>query len=97
MTAGGSLGLILPLPHALVWEKWQPLKNRIGLSRGCWTSVGQGFLPSRKRIAEVVPRTMRCNRMTFKSRKGKLNVFWQRWSSRELAPEGSLSLEYYKG
>ena len=38
--------------------------------------------------------------MKLRNRKLKLNVFWQRWSSIELAPKGSgksLALKYYIG
>lgn len=79
------------LKGALVLEKWQPLKDRVGLSRGLlWTSLGQGFPPGRKGVAEVIPVIiMRCDGMKLSNRKLKLNVFWQRWSSIELAPKGS--------
>lgn len=96
MTGRGSWGLVLPLSFqvlkgALVLAKWQPLKDHIGLSGGLlWTSLGQGFPPGRKGVAEVFPVIiMRCDGMKLSNRKLKLKVFWQRWSSVELAPKGS--------
>lgn len=90
------MGFVLPLSFevlegALALEKWHSQKDHIGLSRGLLgTSLGQGFPAGRKGVAEVIPVIiMRCNGMKLRNRKLKQNVFWQRWSSIELAPEGS--------
>lgn len=63
----------------------------------CWTRQGTAvdftgprFPPGREGVAEVIAViVMRCDEMKLGNRKLKLNVFWQRWSSMELAPEGS--------
>lgn len=79
------------LRGALLLEKRQPLKVHVGLSKGLlWTAPGHRFPPGREGVTEVIAVIiMRCDGMKLGNRKLKLNVFWQRWSSMELAPEGN--------